>query len=335
ICGECGEAHVQSFDPSVLLFSSGFTVERTTMILFSMSNQKGAPSVTAKAVRSQPISASHAALSWISADQAAPLPRLCRRALRVWGSPFGQPSGMPRELMLSNALRVASICCRMAGSVFADGAGVPEAAGVAAVWASGCALVCGWAGVEARGSFADCAAATMAWRNVGSLESWRTMAMVLAFMKTAMLMPMMKSAVWMRDLYRPDTRSMPLLYQSSMFFWSLLLSLPAIAIIETSGLPTFSVSLFLARAFAASFTSWPMVRQSSTETAMLFPPVGAGWMGGAGWLAAAASARASAFAVTVAAALCVSTTASSRAKAKFFAGMYDGRFFGFLRSKGP
>lgn len=37
------------------LFSPGLMVERTTMILFNMSNQKGAPSDTAMAVNSQPI----------------------------------------------------------------------------------------------------------------------------------------------------------------------------------------------------------------------------------------------------------------------------------------
>jgi catechol 2,3-dioxygenase-like lactoylglutathione lyase family enzyme len=38
----------------VRLFSCGLTVERTTIILLSMSNQKGAPSETASAVTSQP-----------------------------------------------------------------------------------------------------------------------------------------------------------------------------------------------------------------------------------------------------------------------------------------
>src|SRR5205814_4320894 len=44
----------QSFDFSSGLFSFGFTVERTTINLFSMSNQNGAPSEIANAVNSQP-----------------------------------------------------------------------------------------------------------------------------------------------------------------------------------------------------------------------------------------------------------------------------------------
>src|SRR5437879_13397507 len=44
----------QSFDGSSGLFSFGLTVERTTMNLFSMSNQNGAPSESARAVTSQP-----------------------------------------------------------------------------------------------------------------------------------------------------------------------------------------------------------------------------------------------------------------------------------------
>ena len=43
-----------SFEPSSLLFSLGFTVDRTTMTLFSMSNQKGAPREIARAVMSHP-----------------------------------------------------------------------------------------------------------------------------------------------------------------------------------------------------------------------------------------------------------------------------------------
>src|SRR5437764_1258575 len=45
---------VGSFGASVPLFSFGLTVERTTMNLFSTSNQNGAPRQTANAVRSQP-----------------------------------------------------------------------------------------------------------------------------------------------------------------------------------------------------------------------------------------------------------------------------------------
>ena len=45
---------VQSFDFSSGLFSFGFTVERTTMNLLSMSNQKGAPREIARAVSNQP-----------------------------------------------------------------------------------------------------------------------------------------------------------------------------------------------------------------------------------------------------------------------------------------
>src|SRR3954469_1616409 len=44
-----------SFDDSSGLFSCGFTVERTTMNLFRMSNQNGAPSVAAFAVMIQPM----------------------------------------------------------------------------------------------------------------------------------------------------------------------------------------------------------------------------------------------------------------------------------------
>ena len=44
----------QDFGFSSWLFSFGFTVERTTMNLLSMSNQKGAPSEMANAVMSQP-----------------------------------------------------------------------------------------------------------------------------------------------------------------------------------------------------------------------------------------------------------------------------------------
>jgi hypothetical protein len=43
-----------SFDASGGLFSSGLTVERTTMNLFKMSNQKGAPSEIPNAVTTQP-----------------------------------------------------------------------------------------------------------------------------------------------------------------------------------------------------------------------------------------------------------------------------------------
>src|SRR5207302_11358981 len=45
---------LQSFDFSSGLFSFGLTVERTTMNLFSMSNQKGAPREIARAVSNQP-----------------------------------------------------------------------------------------------------------------------------------------------------------------------------------------------------------------------------------------------------------------------------------------
>lgn len=43
-----------SLEPSSWLFSCGLTVERTTINLFSRSNQKGAPRETAMAVISQP-----------------------------------------------------------------------------------------------------------------------------------------------------------------------------------------------------------------------------------------------------------------------------------------
>src|ERR1700680_1824906 len=43
-----------SLVPSSLLFSCGLTVERTTMILFKISNQNGAPRDTAIAVRRKP-----------------------------------------------------------------------------------------------------------------------------------------------------------------------------------------------------------------------------------------------------------------------------------------
>lgn len=45
---------VPSFDFSSPLFSLGLTVERTTMNLFSTSNQNGAPSMMARMVTSQP-----------------------------------------------------------------------------------------------------------------------------------------------------------------------------------------------------------------------------------------------------------------------------------------
>src|ERR1041384_4018534 len=50
----CWLSEDQSFDASSGLFSFGFTVARTTINLFSMSNQNGAPSESAKAVINQP-----------------------------------------------------------------------------------------------------------------------------------------------------------------------------------------------------------------------------------------------------------------------------------------
>lgn len=46
-----------SFDASLWLFSLGLMVDRTTMNLFRTSNQKGAPSMMAKAVTNQPMTA--------------------------------------------------------------------------------------------------------------------------------------------------------------------------------------------------------------------------------------------------------------------------------------
>jgi hypothetical protein len=54
----CDEPSYESLLGSTLLFSFGFTVERTTMNLFSVSNQKGAPSDRASVVISQPIAVS-------------------------------------------------------------------------------------------------------------------------------------------------------------------------------------------------------------------------------------------------------------------------------------
>src|SRR5437588_12171416 len=54
LCASIVSCQVQSFDGSSGLFSFGFTVERTTMNLFSRSNQNGAPRETAKAVSSHP-----------------------------------------------------------------------------------------------------------------------------------------------------------------------------------------------------------------------------------------------------------------------------------------
>jgi hypothetical protein len=54
-CGGGAPPLFRSSEPSAPLFSCGFTVDRITMILLSMSNQKGAPSDTANAVRSQPM----------------------------------------------------------------------------------------------------------------------------------------------------------------------------------------------------------------------------------------------------------------------------------------
>ena len=55
ISAAIAEDDCQDFGFSSGLFSFGLTVERTTMNLFNMSNQKGAPSETASAVISHPI----------------------------------------------------------------------------------------------------------------------------------------------------------------------------------------------------------------------------------------------------------------------------------------
>src|SRR5487761_1129575 len=76
-------------------------------------------------------------------------------------------------------------------------------------------------------------------RSVESWESCFTMWMVSALMATAITSPMAKSIHCVLYLYQPETRSIPLSYQSSTLFCSFTASLPAIVIIETSGLPTF------------------------------------------------------------------------------------------------
>ena len=60
----------QLLEGSSMLFSRGLTVERMTMILFSRSNQNGAPREIAIAVRAQPSTAS-------------------KKAGAVWGKPMG------------------------------------------------------------------------------------------------------------------------------------------------------------------------------------------------------------------------------------------------------
>src|SRR5947207_14639175 len=102
-----------SFGASVPLFSLGLTVERTTMNLFSTSNQNGAPRQTANAVSSHPKIVSPPApvrLYFQQPRQQGSRNFSCRLSHAAHGGhPSGKPS-MPSSLFASAMSLVMVLC---------------------------------------------------------------------------------------------------------------------------------------------------------------------------------------------------------------------------------